>query len=152
MSLTDYAIILFIALLLLFAIYDQLISELLHGRTGLRVRLKRRNRLDSLIFIGLVIIVIYQNISNQGSTTTTTLLLLMAFMAWYLFWIRQPEMRLKAAGFYHASVFIHWDRIKSLNFSEDGVLVVELENRRLLIHVKKTDDLDNIYQFMVRHS
>jgi uncharacterized membrane protein YobD (UPF0266 family) len=37
-----------------------------------------------------------------------------------------------------------------MNLSEDGILVIELENRRLLIHVRKLDDLESIYHYMVQ--
>ncbi|WP_158784872.1 DUF986 family protein [Pantoea sp. BAV 3049] len=149
MSLTDYVIVLFITLFLLYAIYDELIMDRLHGKTGLKVLLKRRNKLDSLIFVGLIAILLYQNLNNHGPQITTTLLLALAFVSLYLFWIRLPKLLLKANGFYYANIFIAWSRIKSMNLSEDGILVIELENRRLLIHVRKLDDLESIYQFMV---
>ncbi|WP_261644328.1 DUF986 family protein [Erwinia mallotivora] len=152
MTLTDCVIALFIALFLLYAIWDEVIIDRLKGKTGLKVQLKRRNRLDSLIFVGLIAILIYQNVIHHGSAVTRILLMLLAFMALYLFWFRQPRLLLKASGFYHAGVFIHWERMKSLNLSEDGILLVWLENRRLLIHVRKLDDLDNIYQFMIKQA
>jgi len=36
-----------------------------------------------------------------------------------------------------------------MNLSEDGVLVLQLEQRRLLIRVKNIDDLERIYKLMV---
>lgn len=149
MSLTDYVIVLFITLFLLYAIYDELIMDRLHGKTGLKVLLKRRNKLDSLIFVGLIAILLYQNLNNHGPQITTTLLLALAFVSLYLFWIRLPKLLFKPEGFYYANIFISYSRIKSMNLSEDGILVIELENRRLLIHVRKLDDLESIYQFMI---
>ncbi|WP_254891575.1 DUF986 family protein, partial [Cronobacter sakazakii] len=35
--------------------------------------------------------------------------------------------------------------------SEDGVLVMQLDKRRLLIRVKNIDDLERIYHFMVNN-
>ncbi len=52
MSLTDAVLMLFIALLLLYSLYDEFGMDLLKGKTRLKVALKRRNRLDSLIFVG----------------------------------------------------------------------------------------------------
>jgi len=149
MSLTDYAIVLFITLLLLYAIYDEMIIDRLNGRTGLKVLLKRRNKLDSLIFVGLIALLLYQNVNNHGPQITTTLLLVLIFISFYLFWFRRPKLLFKANGFYYANIFIAYHRIKGMNLSEDGILVIELEKRRLLIHVRKLDDLENIYQFMV---
>lgn len=149
MSLTDYVIVLFITLLLLYAIYDELITDRLNGKTGLKVLLQRRNKLDSLIFVGLIALLLYQNVHNHGPQITTTLLLVLIFVSLYLFWFRRPKLLFKAGGFYYANIFIAYRRIKSMNLSEDGILVIELEKRRLLIHVRKLDDLENIYQFMV---
>ncbi|MEM6050184.1 DUF986 family protein [Erwinia sp. P7711] len=150
MSLTDYLIILFIVLFMAYAIFDELIMTRLKGPTLLKVFLQRRNKLDSLIFVGLVAILIYQNVINQGPRVTTTLLMVLASLSVYLFWIRLPKLLFKPQGFWYANVFIDYSRIKTMNLSEDGILVIELESRRLLIHVRKLDDLETIYQFMVQ--
>lgn len=36
-----------------------------------------------------------------------------------------------------------------MNLSEDGVLVMQLEQRRLLVRVKNIDDLEKIYKLLV---
>lgn len=149
MSLTDYVIVLFIVLMLAWAIYDELVIPRLKGPTKLKVLLQRRNKMDSLIFVGLVGILIWQNVNNQGPQITTTLLMVLAFLSIYLFWIRLPKLLFKPEGFYYATFFINYSRIKNMNLSEDGILVIELERRRLLINVRKLDDLESIYQFMV---
>lgn len=151
MSLTDAAILLFIALLLLYAVYDQWIMPRRHGRTRLRVPLQRRGKADSLIFIILIMILIYKNIIHQGPVITTTLLMALILVTIYLFWFRTPLLLLKERGFFFASVWIHYDRIKGMNLSEDGVLVIQLEQKRLLIKVKKLDDLERIYQTMIEN-
>ncbi|WP_338556345.1 DUF986 family protein [Erwinia sp. E_sp_B04_7] len=150
MSLTDYVIVVFIVLLLAWAIYDELVTPRLKGPTRLKVFLQRRNKLDSLIFVGLTGILIWQNVNNQGPQATTLLLMVLASLSIYLFWIRLPKLLFKSGGFYYATLFIPYSRIKNMNLSEDGILVIELESRRLLIHVRKLDDLENIYQFMVQ--
>lgn len=38
---------------------------------------------------------------------------------------------------------------KAMNLSEDGVLVMQLEQRRLLIRVRNIDDLEKIYKLLV---
>jgi len=150
MSLTDYFIVLFIALFMIYAIYDELITARRRGDTRLRVPLKRRNGLDSAIFIGLIAILIYRNITSHGTQVTTTLLMVLAFFSVYLFWLRQPKLLFKLEGFFYGPVFIDYRRIQSMNLSEDGVLVIQLEQRPLHIHVSKLDDLESIYHFMVR--
>ncbi|PLN01542.1 hypothetical protein CWN07_16745, partial [Klebsiella quasipneumoniae] len=45
--------------------------------------------------------------------------------------------------------WIEYQRIKEMNLSEDGVLVMQLEQRRLLIRVRNIDDLEKIYKLLV---
>ncbi|MFG1172342.1 DUF986 family protein [Erwiniaceae bacterium CAU 1747] len=149
MQLTDYLILLFTVLILLYAIYDELIMPHLKGPTRLKILLQRRSKLDSMIFIGLLVILLYQNLRAQGPQLTTLLLLTLAAVAVWLFWIRAPKLLLKEHGFFFANVFIPWERIRAINLSEDGVLVITLEKRRLLIYVRRLDDLESIYKFML---
>ncbi|WP_413739376.1 DUF986 family protein [Sodalis sp. RH14] len=150
MSVTDIVLLVIITLALAFALYDEfVVAGMLKGKTRLKIGLKRQSRIDGLIFIGLVLILVYQNITNKGTVFTTTLLLILAFMATYLAYIRRPKLIFKTAGFYYANVFIRYDRVKNMNLSEDGFLAIDLEKRRLLIQVQHLDDLERIYnQFM----
>ncbi len=149
MSLTDYVIVASIILFLLYAIYDEFIMDHRWGKTRLKIFLQRRNKLDGLIFIGLIIILIYNNVTHLGPQITTNLLMIMAFIATWTLCIRQPKLLFKADGFFYANAWIAYSRIKSINLSEDGVLVIQLEQRRLLIHVRKIDDLEKIYNIIV---
>jgi uncharacterized membrane protein YobD (UPF0266 family) len=149
MSLTDGVLLIFIVLMLLYALYDEFGMNLLKGKTLLKVQLKRRNRLDCLIFVGLLAILIYRNVTTQGTLLTTYLLIALALIAFYISYIRWPKMLFKPQGFFYANIFIESPRIKAMNLSEDGILVIDLEQRRLLIHVKKLDDLESIYHFFV---
>ena len=72
-------------------------------------------------------------------------------MAFYLSFIRWPKLLFKPKGFYFANTFITYDRIRSMNLSEDGVLVFELEQKKLLIRVNELDDLEKIYKVMVEN-
>ncbi len=149
MTLPNATLLLTIILFMAYAIYDQLIMPALKGKTGLEVPLQRRNRLDSLIFIALIAILIWKNVQTHGSRLTTTLLMIMAFLSLYLFWIRIPKALFKYEGFFFANFFIRYERIKQMNLSEDGVLVIRLEQRQLLIQVQHLDDLEHIYHFML---
>ncbi len=149
MSLTDAILMLFIALLLLYSLYDEFGMDLLKGKTRLKVPLKRRNRLDSLIFVGLIAILIYRNVTANGAALTTYLLISLALLAIYIAYIRSPKMVFKAHGFFFANVFVEYNRIKAMNLSEDGILAVDLEQRRLLVQVTHLDDLERIYHFFV---
>ncbi|MEH0832741.1 DUF986 family protein [Pectobacterium cacticida] len=151
MTITDITLVVLIALALSYAVYDEFIMDKRKGKTRLLVPLKRVNRLDTLIFIGLVGILIYQNVINNGAVITTYLLISLAFMACYLAYIRRPKLIFKSTGFFYANTFICYSRIKNMNLSEDGVLAIDLERRRLLIQVNQLDDLEKIYNFMIEN-
>lgn len=151
MTPTDLTLLAAIAVALIYAIYDEFIMDRRQGPTRLRVLLRRGNRLDALIIIGLLGILIYKNITAQGAALTTTLLFSLILMAIYLAYIRRPKLLFKAQGFFYANIYIPYSRIKSMNLSKDAILVIELERRRLLIAVEKLDDLEKIYNFMIEN-
>ena len=149
MTITDLVLVFFIAALLAYAIYDQFIMPRRNGPTLLAIPLLRRSRVDSVIFIGLIAILIYNNVTSHGAIITTWLLCALALMGFYIFWIRIPKILFKQGGFFFANVWIEYNRIKEMNLSEDGVLVMQLEQRRLLIRVRNIDDLEKIYKLLV---
>ena len=149
MAITELVLILFIVALVAFAIYDQFIMPRRHGPTLLSIPLLRRGRVDGMIFVGLTAILIYNNIASHGEIFTTWLLSALALMGLYLFWIRTPRILFKKSGFFFANVWIEYPRIKAMNLSEDGVLVMQLEQRRLLIRVRNIDDLEKIYKLLI---
>ncbi|HGE6879956.1 TPA: DUF986 family protein [Citrobacter amalonaticus] len=148
MTITDLVLVFFIAALLAYAIYDQFIMPRRNGPTLLAIPLLRRSRVDSIIFIGLIAILIYNNVTSHGAIITTWLLCALALMGFYIFWIRVPKILFKQDGFFFANVWIEYNRIKAMNLSEDGVLVMQLEQRRLLIRVRNIDDLEKIYKLL----
>ena len=150
MTVTDIVLVLFIVALLAYAIYDEFIMPRRHGETLLALPLLRRGRVDAFIFAGLLVILIYNNVTSHGAILTTWLLCALALMAVYLFWVRTPKIIFKKAGFFFANVWIEYNRIKEMNLSEDGVLVMQLEQRRLLIRVRNIDDLEKIYKLLVK--
>lgn len=150
MTIADIVLVLFIVALLAYAIYDEFILPRRYGETLLSLPLLRRGRVDGAIFAGLLAILIYNNMMNHGALLTTWLLCALALMAIYLFWIRTPKIIFKSTGFFFSSAWIEYNRIKEMNLSEDGVLVMQLEQRRLLIRVKNIDDLEKIYKLLIR--
>lgn len=149
MSLTDALIACCIAALLLFAVYDEAILPRRHGPTRLRVALRRRHKIDSAIFIGLLLILLWNNVSHHGPQLTTSLLMVLSFLAFWLFWLRKPTLLMKSEGLFYAGVWIDYRRIQGMNLSEDGILVIQLEQRRLLIAVQQLDDLERIYNTLI---
>lgn len=150
MTVTDIVLVVFIVALLAYAIYDELIMPRRNGETLLSIPLLRRGRVDGIIFTGLLMILIYNNVMSQGALLTTWLLCALALMGFYLFWVRAPKIIFKSTGFFFANVWIEYNRIKEMNLSEDGVLVMQLEQRRLLIRVRNIDDLEKIYKLLVK--
>lgn len=144
MSLTDGGIIACIVLLFSYAVYDKFIMPQRHGQTLLKVPLLRKTRLDCLIFVLLIGILIYRNITTEGSTLTTYLLITLALITAYLAYIRQPKLLFKPTGLFFANAYIDYQRIQSMNLTEDGVLVFGLDSGKLPIELHKIDDLDQI--------
>ncbi|SUX85337.1 Predicted membrane protein [Citrobacter koseri] len=149
MTVTDLVLVLFIVALLAYAIYDQFIMPRRNGPTLLAVPLLRRGRVDSVIFVGLVAILIYNNVTSHGAQITTWLLCALALMGVLYFLGSRPQDHLQTERFFFANVWIEYNRIKEMNLSEDGVLVMQLEQRRLLIRVRNIDDLERIYKLLV---
>ncbi|MBX6952372.1 DUF986 family protein, partial [Providencia rettgeri] len=88
MTFNDAILAIIILLMLVYAIYDEFIQHLLKGKTLLKINLKRKHRIDAIIFIVLICIVIYTNIVRHGNLLTTYLLLVTIFMSIYLAFIR----------------------------------------------------------------
>ncbi|OSN00869.1 DUF986 family protein [Lonsdalea populi] len=151
MSFTDIVIILCIALTLIYAIYDEFIMDRCKGPTRLRILLRRRSHLDALIYIGLIGILIYKNVTSYGSTLTTVLLFSLILMVIYLSFIRYPKLLFKPQGFFHENIFIFYRRIKNIMLSEDGTLFISLEKKSLKISVRELDDLEKIYHFLIEN-
>ncbi|KAA1186381.1 DUF986 family protein [Photorhabdus heterorhabditis] len=151
MNLNDMVLVSLIVLMLAFAIYDEFVVNLLKGKTYLQIKLKRKHKIDALIFIILILIVVYNNIIAHGSRLTTYLLLFTILVTIYIAYIRSPKLLFKSKGFFYANTFISYDRIKTINLSEDGILVIGLENKNLYISVCQLDDLEMIYKFLVEN-
>ncbi|TNH43238.1 DUF986 family protein [Photorhabdus luminescens] len=151
MNLNDMVLVGLIILMLAFAVYDEFVVNLLKGKTYLQIKLKRKHRIDTLIFIILTLIVVYNNITSYGSRLTTYLLLFTILVTIYIAYIRSPKLFFKNNGFFYANTFISYNRIKTMNLSEDGILVIGLENKKLYISVSQLDDLERIYKFLIEN-
>ncbi|WP_226570614.1 DUF986 family protein [Mangrovibacter yixingensis] len=149
MSFTDIIILVLTLAFFAFALYDEFIINHLKSPTLLSIPLLRRSRADGMIFVILVAILIWNNVQTQGSTFTTWLLSALALVGFYIFWLRTPRVRFKKEGFFFSGLWTPYSRITAMNLSEDGVLVFQLGERRLLISVRNIDDLERIYKFMV---
>ncbi|REF27908.1 uncharacterized membrane protein YobD (UPF0266 family) [Xenorhabdus cabanillasii] len=151
MSLNDIVLMISIVLMLAFAVYDEIIINYLKGKTLLNIKLKRKHRIDALIFIVLITIIIYNNVIAQGSPLTTYLLSFVILVTIYLGYIRSPKLIFKEKGFYYSNRFFNYDQIKAMNLSEDGILMIDFESNKIYIAVTKPDDLEKIYQFLLNN-
>lgn len=149
MNLTTLILLLFISILLIYALYDEMITDWRKGKTRLKIPLLRGGRADGLIFTGLVLILLWQNIRSQGSMYDNWLLAILAALAFYSGWLRQPKVLFKGHGFFFSGRWIDYQQIKTMNLSQDGVLVIGLEKRQLLIRVRHIDDLEKIYNLLI---
>ncbi len=81
MTITDLVLILFIAALPglrdLRSVHH---APAVTAPTLLAIPLLRRGRIDSVIFVGLIVILIYNNVTNHGALITTWLLSALALM------------------------------------------------------------------------
>lgn len=57
---TDLFIFIGIIIFLCYALYDEFGMDKLNGKTKLKVKLKKQAKSDALIFIGLLLLIIYQ--------------------------------------------------------------------------------------------
>lgn len=151
MTFTEIGLIAFIVLLFGYAIYDEWIMPRRKGETLLKVRLLRKTRADSVIFVIMMAILLYHNISSHGSDLTTYLLTMVSLLAIYIAFVRSPKLLFKPTGFFFANAFIRYDRIKTMNLSEDGVLVFGLDTGNLPIELHNIDDLDDIAKLFRLH-
>ncbi|MCC8381665.1 DUF986 family protein [Xenorhabdus sp. PB30.3] len=149
MSLNDIILIASILLAFAFAIYDEFFIHYFKGKTLLTIKLKRKHRIDALIFIILVSIVIYNNIAGQGSPLTTYLLSFIILISIYFGYIRSPKLMFKKEGFYYFNRLFYYEKIKAINLSEDGILMIDFEVKKIYITVTKLDDLEKIYKFLL---
>ncbi|MBD2815123.1 DUF986 domain-containing protein [Xenorhabdus sp. Flor] len=151
MGLNDIILMISILLMLAFAVYDEIIINYLKGKTLLNIKLKRKHRIDALIFIALITIIIYNNVIAQGSPLTTYLLSFVILVTIFLGYIRSPKLIFKEKGFYYSNRFFNYDQIKAMNLSEDGILMIDFESNKIYIAVTKPDDLEKIYQFLLNN-
>ncbi len=100
MSLTDVVLVVFIAPLLCYVQYDELGMDLLKGKKLLKAQLSRCQRIDCLIFVGLIAILIYRNVTIGGTLLTTYLLISLALMTFYISYICWLKILFKAQVFY----------------------------------------------------
>lgn len=152
MTVTDIVLLMIVIAYSGYYLFDGLIQPFLGGKTVLTVRLRRKNYADQLILAGIVVIIyITDKVRGNGGGLTGLLLLLLALVLIYGVIIYAPKARFKEKGFYYGLIYNPYDRIKKMRLSKDGVLVIEMGRRRVLLFARKEEDLQKILNVFVAH-
>lgn len=143
---------LILAGLLAYIFYDGILVRVLKGKTVLSVRLRKRNYLDQLILAVLLAIIFISNtVRGENNAVMNSVLILLVITLLYNTLIHAPSARFKADGFFYGLEFTKYDQVKNMKLSEDGVLVVDTQRRRMLLYARKIEDLEKILNVFVEH-
>lgn len=143
-------LILAILIFLIYTLYDQFGMDRLKGKTLVKVRLKKQAKLDTAIFIGLLLLLIYQAYLQGEGIASLSLFLLAGcvLLSLYAAFIRSPVLILKKAGFFFANLYFEYDKIRAVNLADGNVIVIDLKNgKRLLALVADPQDTERIVAF-----
>lgn len=146
----NFILLLAILLFFAYAIYDQFLMEKRKGQTKLKVPLKKQHKLDTLIFIGLIVILVYQSLTQTGHISATTLFFLatVIVLSVYHTFFRTPMLILKTQGFFYANIYIDYSKIHQLNLTSNHIFVIDLKNgKRLLAPLINEKDAQCLIDF-----
>lgn len=151
MSITGIILLVFIIVMAGYLIYESAVIPSLKGKTELVIPLRKRLLADQLIFAAMLIILYISNYFRGVKGWDNYLLLIASFLFIYYVFIRSPKAHFKDNGFYYGLFYTEYDRIKEMKLSEDGYLVVDTDRRRLLLPVKRVEDLESILNHLLEH-
>jgi len=144
-------VIVLIVFTLAYMVYESVVLSFLKGQTQMVIPLRKRLDVDNLLFAFLLAVVYVSNYLRGDRGWYNYLLLIVTIIFLYYAFIRSPKIRLKEKGFFYGVIYTAFDAIKNMRLSEDGVLVVETDRRRLLLHFRNVEDLERIYKFFMEH-
>lgn len=151
MSVTGMVILVLIIVIFSYLFYESVIVSFLKGKTKLVIPLRKRLLVDQLIFAALLIILYISNNVRGVKGWDNYLLLILTVIFIYYILIRSPKAQFKDNGFFYGLFYTEYDKIKDMRLSEDGVLVVDTDRRRLLLPAKRIEDLEKILKFYMEH-
>lgn len=79
-----------IILYFLFAIYDQFLMEKRYGKTALKIRLLRKQKIEGVVMLGLIWLAVYQAVPQGLEQMTIYLLVMVSILLIYHFFVRYP--------------------------------------------------------------
>lgn len=151
MSITGIVLLVFIVFIVGYLIYESVIIPFLKGKTELVIPLRKRLLADQLIFAGLLVILYISNYVRGVKGWDNYLLLILTILFLYYVFIRSPKAHFKDKGFFYGLFYTEYDKIKDMRLSEDGVLVIDTDRRRLLLFARRIEDLESILKHLMEH-
>lgn len=145
---TNIILLIGIAAVLAFAIYDQVIMPKLKGETKLVVQLQRQVKGDAWILIGLIALTMVYGVQNGIESLTIYLLAFSIILCVYVTFLRSPRLLLKEQGFFFANVFFEYANIHQINLAQSQIIVIDLKSgRRLLVRIQTPEDIEKVVNF-----
>lgn len=127
-----------------YAFWEQFGLDRIKGKTRLKVRLKKRTKLDSLIFITLIAVIIWQSEGNIAPFTVY-LLAFLVLLSLYMAFLRTPMLIFKKDGFFFENIFVSFDKIQAVNLADNHKLVFDLKNgKRMVAWLNQQTDVDAV--------
>ncbi|WGE65275.1 DUF986 family protein [Actinobacillus equuli subsp. equuli] len=145
---TNIILLIGIAAVLAFAIYDQVIMPNLKGETKLTVQLQRQVKGDAWILIGLITLTMVYGVQNGIESLTIYLLAFSIILCVYVTFLRSPRLLLKEQGFFFANIFFEYANIHQINLAQSQIIVIDLKSgRRLLVRIQTPEDIEKVVNF-----
>ncbi|WGE83425.1 DUF986 family protein [Actinobacillus equuli] len=145
---TNIILLIGIAAVLAFAIYDQVIMPKLKGETKLTVQLQRQVKGDAWILIGLITLTMVYGVQNGIESLTIYLLAFSIILCVYVTFLRSPRLLLKEQGFFFANVFFEYANIHQINLAQSQIIVIDLKSgQRLLVRIQTPEDIEKVVNF-----
>lgn len=144
MNSVDVILVVFILLLLSYAIFDEFIVRHLRGRTLLSVVVSSRTKIDALIFTAFAIFALIKNIRDDGGQLTNNLLIALIGLTLWLFCIRRPRLSFKQHGIYLYGLWVPYQRVKAISPVEKSGLVLDLASRKIKVTLQRPGDVKEI--------
>lgn len=151
MSITGFIILIFIVLIAGYLLYESVVIPFLQGKTKLVIPLRKRLLGDQFIFAGLLVILYISNYVRGVKGWDNYLLLILTILFIFYALIRSPKACFKDKGFFYGIFYTKYDKIKNMRLSEDGILVIDTDRRRLLLFAKRIEDLERILKHLIEH-
>lgn len=143
------ALLVFIILYFIYAFYDQFLMEKRFGETLLKVRLRRKSKIEGIIMIALVGVTIYQALPQGIEPYTLSLLAIFGLLMLYHFFIRYPVFILKKEGFFLNNFYLQYIYINTINIGENGFLQLVLKNGKAIPAIAQNpDDVEKILKYL----